>query len=252
MTTPLDRDRFSAIAHATHEICNPISAAKVDRIIGLLELAPGSRALDIGAGKAQILARACNRFELAGVAIERSPLMAAACRDTASRLWRGSVEVLESAAAPACQTFAPASFSLILCIGSSHALGSLDQTLATAHTLLAPGGWLILGEGYWKKEPSPDFLAALDSTRDELSTHAENIERLEASGFVPRWACTASDDEWDEYEWRYSFNIEAHVEKNPTDPEAQAMLKRSRDWRALAQRWGRDTLGFGLYLARKA
>lgn len=249
--TTLDRDRFSAIAHATHEICNPISAAKIDRVLGLLELAPGSRALDIGAGKAHILARACNRFDLAGVALERSPLMAAACRDTASRLWRGTIEVLESDAAPACQASAPASFSLILCIGSSHALESVDRTLTTTHNLLAPGGWLILGEGYWKREPSADFLTALGSTRDELGTHAQNIERLESANFTPRWACTASDDDWDEYEWRYSFNIESHVERNPTDPDAHAMLKRSRDWRTISQRWGRDTLGFGLYLARK-
>ena len=42
----------------------------------------------------------------------------------------------------------------------------------------------------------------------------------------------------------------SHVRANPHDPDAQAMLERIRPWREAYLRWGRDTLGFGLYLFR--
>ena len=60
----MDRDRFSSIAHATHTICNPISSEATDEAIGRLAIASGSRALDIGAGKGEMLARARGWHEI--------------------------------------------------------------------------------------------------------------------------------------------------------------------------------------------
>ena len=62
------------------------------------------------------------------------------------------------------------------------------------------------------------------------------------------WAGVASDDDWDEYEWRYSRSVETFVAENPDDPDAEEMLRKIRTWRDVYLRWGRDTLGFGLYL----
>jgi hypothetical protein len=39
---------------------------------------------------------------------------------------------------------------------------------------------------------------------------------------------------------------------HPDDPDRDAMLKRIRNWRDAYLRWGRSTLGFGLYLFQKA
>ena len=58
----------------------------------------------------------------------------------------------------------------------------------------------------------------------------------------------ASPDEWDEYEWKYSRSIERYALEQPGDPDVPAMLERIRRWRDGYLRWGRDTLGFGVYL----
>lgn len=57
-------------------------------------------------------------------------------------------------------------------------------------------------------------------------------------------------EEWDAYEDQYSRNVEDYVRANPRDPDAESIPPRIRSWREAFLRWGRDTLGFGLYLLR--
>jgi hypothetical protein len=46
-------------------------------------------------------------------------------------------------------------------------------------------------------------------------------------------------------------NIELYAGKHSEDPDVPELLKRIRAWRDTYVRWGRDTLGFGLYLFQK-
>ena len=59
---------------------------------------------------------------------------------------------------------------------------------------------------------------------------------------------TASQDEWDDYEWKYCRSIERYAREQLDDPDNPWMLERIRRWRDGYLRWGRDTLGFGVYL----
>jgi hypothetical protein len=61
-------------------------------------------------------------------------------------------------------------------------------------------------------------------------------------------ATTASQDEWDDYEWKYCRSIERYAREQLDDPDNPWMLERIRRWRDGYLRWGRDTLGFALYL----
>ena len=58
MTDPpsMNRQKFSAIAHRDHDYCNPISAAKIERLLDLLPLDETSRVLDLGCGRAELRA----------------------------------------------------------------------------------------------------------------------------------------------------------------------------------------------------
>ena len=47
---------------------------------------------------------------------------------------------------------------------------------------------------------------------------------------------------------KYSRAIERYVAEQPDDADGPAMLERVRRWRDGYLRWGRDTLGFGVYL----
>jgi hypothetical protein len=124
------------------------------------------------------------------------------------------------------------------------------ETLRVAKRLLRPNGLLLVGEGYWKCEPSAEYLAFMKMSAAEQSTHHGNqISGIE-EGFELLCCSECSLEEWDAYEDQYAHNVEDFVRRNDNDPDAEAMLQRIRPWRQAYLRWGRDTLGFGLYLFR--
>ena len=45
--------------------------------------------------------------------------------------------------------------------------------------------------------------------------------------------------------------IATHARGNPDDPDALAMLERSRTWQSAFEQWGKRTLGFALLLFQK-
>ena len=122
-------------------------------------------------------------------------------------------------------------FDLVICIGSTHASGGYRGAVKTARRLLRAGGMLLVGEGYWKRPPSADYLAFLHATADEHGTHQENQATGRNEGFDLLTCSECSQEEWDAYEEQYAHNVEAHVRANPHAPDADAMLNRIGPWR---------------------
>ena len=72
----------------------------------------------------------------------------------------------------------------------SHAAGwgHLRTTIEKLVALTKPGGQILLGEGYWRIEPSDEYLAALGgASRDEMESYGGTLAVVE-SGFVNRRA----------------------------------------------------------------
>jgi hypothetical protein len=145
----------------------------------------------------------------------------------------------------------PASFDAGICIGSTHALGGYRPTLAALARWVRPGGAVLVGEGYWRREPEPEYLERLGATADEMTTHEETIAAGAAVGLAPAGTWVSSERDWDHYEDLYARTVEVYVATHPEDPDAPAARERIRRWRETYQRWGRDTLGFGLYLFKR-
>jgi hypothetical protein len=73
----------------------------------------------------------------------------------------------------------------------------------------------------------------------------------EEAGLVPICTAVSTEDEWDRYEGLCARAVEDYAAGHPEDPEAEALWKRSRRHREAYEHWGRDTLGFGLYVFQK-
>ncbi|HQU48841.1 MAG TPA: class I SAM-dependent methyltransferase, partial [Casimicrobiaceae bacterium] len=71
----MNADKFSFLAHRDHDYCNPVAAAKIERILDLMEFDAGARALDLGCGRAELALRIVERYGASVVAVERSPFM---------------------------------------------------------------------------------------------------------------------------------------------------------------------------------
>lgn len=240
--------KFSAIAHTNHDVLNPISDAKIERVIDVLRLDERARVLDLGCGKAEVLLRIIERYRCAGVGVDLNPrFIQAARRAASSRVPDADLTLLLGKAE---DQALEANFDVGIAMGCRPFGESYDSTLLGFQRHVRPGGLVILGEGFWAEAPSKEALEFLDATEADQATHADNVLLAGKRGMVPLYACVASEDDWDHYEWRYLAAVERYCDANPTDPDTPAMRARIRTWRDAVLRWLRGALGFGLYVFR--
>lgn len=248
---PLDPQKFTTIAHRDHAFCNPFVPGKVDTVLERMDLAPGSRVLDLGCGKAEMLIRLIERYGCAATGVDCNASFLAEAR--ARSFDRGVTDRLELVEGRADAFGGPkASFDAVLCVGATHAFGGLGPTLGALRGWVKPGGLVLVGEGYWRSRPDPAYLKAIGAKAKDYAGHHRNVEAGLAANLTYLLSVVSSEDDWDFYEGLYNRAVESHCLENPGDPDVEAMRLRIRSWRDAYLRWGRDTLGFGLYLFRAA
>ena len=156
----------SQIAHAGLPFANPMREADADRALGALKLGSGALILDSGCGNGEMLLRALAHDPTwRGLGVDLDPdAIAAAQAAAADRLPGRDVrfEVRDAAEVTG-------RHDAVLNVGSSHVHGGYPGALRVLRGLVADGGTVVLGEGYWREPPSSAFLAALGgATEDEL------------------------------------------------------------------------------------
>ena len=243
----MHRQTYGTIAHPSLRYNNPCSPAKMEELLDLLHLPAQALVLDIGTGKAELLIRLVERYQVSalGLELDASDLQAAR-EQIAARMPPGRLELRQDDA----RTFEPGpqAFDLACCIGACHIYGGIRPTLEHLARLVRPGGKALVGEVYWKQDPAPEYLAALATTREEFQSHADNVAAGVALGLVPIYASTCNEDEWDRFEWLTLHERYRHASLAPDDPGLPALIAELDAWRDIYLRWGRNTLGFGLYL----
>jgi SAM-dependent methyltransferase len=229
----MDRAAVSRIAHGELALYNPLAEADLDEAIELLALPPGARVLDVACGRGEVLRRIAARWEIEGTGYDSDG-------EQIERAKRDSPELnLLVADQPP-----PGPFDLAICVASSHALGGFPEALGRLRDLVKPGGQVLLGEGYWRREPTPEFLDSLGgATAAELPDYGGLFSAAEGAGLTPLWSCVASERDWDRYEWTQVLNAERHGGEQLRE---RAVAARQR----LTLPEGRQTLGFALVLLR--
>src|SRR5262245_46620797 len=193
--------RYYVVAERDHELQNPTSVEKLVLLGERLGLGPGSRVLDIASGRggpALVLART---FGCRVEGIEVAPEFHAAAVERAAaegladrlsfRLGDASLEKLE-----------PGAYDAALCLGATFVYGGLGPTLDALCPCVPPGGYVAVGEPYWRTGPLPDDYEEHDAPYTSLDDTVTSIEshRVSVVGVI-----AASEDDWDRYEtlrWR--------------------------------------------------
>jgi SAM-dependent methyltransferase len=243
----VDSWKFFDITHADHVYCNPLSPARLEELISLLSLPPSAHVLDVGCGRAEMLIRLAERYAIRGVGIDQSPYAIKRARDEAAR--RRSEGSLVFFHQDGAEYFAPqATFDLGVCLGASWIFNGYVPMLRTLARMVKPGGQILVGQPYWIRPPDPAYLVALGHGADFYTTHAENIRAAEREGLAPLIAFCSAPEDWDRYEglqWRAAHN---YSRREPEDPDLVALLSRVGSEREAYLTWGRDTLGWAMYL----
>lgn len=247
----MDRWRYFDITHRDHDIMNPMSSEKLDEMIGLLRLPQGAKVLDIGCGKAEPLVRLAKRYVIDGVGVDPSPGVIAAAKLRAQARVRPPSKVEFQLARGADFQGEPNSFDLTMCVGASFAFSGYRGTLQALAHLTRPQGLILVGEPYWLQDPSPAYLQQGGLQADEFATYAGNVAIALELGLTPLYAVCSSKEDFDRYEWLQVQAAERFALEHPHDPDVPELLQRLRANRDLYLRYGRDTLGWALYLFRK-
>ncbi len=245
----MDTWKYFAITHADHVVCNPASSERLDELVGLLDLAPGARAWEAACGKGELLVRLAERFGIHGLGVDISPYELRVARDrAAARVPAADLQFVEgdAAAHPA----EPASADLAACLGASWIWGGHRGTLRALREAARPGGLVLVGEPYWRHAPEPAYLAAAGVEADDFSTLHGNATIGAEEGLTLLYVLPSTEADWDRYEMLQLRAAERYAGTHADDPDVPELLRRARAEVETYMRWGRDTLGWAIYLFR--
>ena len=110
---------------------------------------------------------------------------------------------------------------------------------------------MIVGEPYWRHEPSVDYLEASGCGRQDFGSHSSNAEAGEQRGTELVHTIVSSKDDWDRYEGLQWYATAEYARTHPDDPDLAALVERVEKAKATYLRWGRDTLGWAIYMFRR-
>ncbi|MGW1177779.1 SAM-dependent methyltransferase [Kitasatospora sp. NPDC002543] len=247
----MDRQHISRLAHAHHPIAAPLADESVARLLDrAMAGAERGRALDLGCGEGAWLLRALAAgpgWRAVGVDLDAAALTRA--REAATAL--GVVRRIGLHHSDAREFTAKEPFDLVLCVGATHAFDGLAPTLAAARGLLAPGGRLLVGEGFWQREPSRPALDGLGAAREDFADLATTTDRVLADGWTPVFGHVSTEQEWDEYEFSWTGSLAEWALDRPDHPGAAAAREAADRHRTGWLHGYRGTLGFVTYLLRR-
>ncbi len=232
----------------------PISAQKADQIICELKLQATYKVVDIGCGEGEFLTRIKKKSsaDCLGIDIDSTCIALAEQKVLQHALGKKLRFLLADVQETQLEKN---SFELAICIGSTHAFGQGETAYANAleqmYDLIKPNGLILVGEGYWKRNPEQDYLNFIGDSVGIYNSHEQNIQQAESRGLIPMYAATSSQDEWDHFEWCFRMKAERLVIAEPDNEVARENLKKVREWNQHYRKFGRTTMGFGFYLYLK-
>ncbi|MFL5993098.1 MAG: SAM-dependent methyltransferase [Streptomyces sp.] len=235
----MNREQISRLAHADHPIKSPLDDDSVRQLLERGIPRGDERVLDFGCGGGEWLLRALSAhpdLHAEGVDIDEGAL--AGARAAATKL--GVEERLDLHHLSAADFASPHSFDLVLSFGATHAFGGLLPTLAAARKHLAPGGRVLIGEGFWDREPSQEAVEMLGEFTDLATT----LDRVTADGWTAVHGHVSTRQELDDYEWACWGSLASWALDHPTDPDSSQVLETATTRRTEWLRVYRDTWGF--------
>lgn len=242
--------RFSTIAHAERTILGPYGPADAEALLDALGLAPGSHALDVGCGKADLLVRLARRG-VRSTGIDRNAAFVAAGRALARDA--GVADLVELRVAETGEDVAglPRDLDLAACMGATQALGGPAVAPGVLAGLVRPGGLVVIGEGYWRVPPEPAWLEEFGVEPDDMLGLEATLARMTAGGLVLVMARESGTGAWDAYEDAYAGAVERWAASSPDDPERHEFLARAAFFRSTWSRWRRGAMGFVTAVLRR-
>lgn len=242
--------RFHEISEKSHWVMNPVSVEKFDLVGQICGVGPDSDVLDLACGKGALLARFAGQCGARGVGVDiHAPFLAEAQRvaedlDLVDKLTFRHAD----AGDPTC---VDGEFDVVSCIGATWIGGGLTGSLQLMRHWLAPGGWLLVGECYWKEVPSDACRTRHSSGEEGFTDLPGTLERFQALDLDLVEMTIASTEEWDRYAASQWLNVSDWLATHSSDPEAGEVRRTRDESRRAYLEEDRRVLGWGIFVLRE-
>jgi hypothetical protein len=239
---------YYAIVEREHDLQNPTSPEKIRLLGERMRLGPGSEVLDVASGRGGPAVLLAHAFGCRITCVERAQDFHEAARERVRDA--GLDDRIELVLADAhAYPVEPERYDAALCLGASFVWDGLAGTLAALTPAVRPGGFVAVGEPYWRRWPLPrDFEP--DPGEDYL-TLRETVARFEQAGLEPVTLIDGSQDDWDRYETLHWLAAQEWLEDNGHDPDAGEIRATVARYRDRYLRWERELVGWAIVVGRK-
>ncbi len=245
--------RFYEIAEKNHRILNPFTPEQLMHLGEICRLEPGMRQLDLACGKGEMLCRWAERFGIQGTGVDISQVFIPAAQNRAEEL--GVASQLEFTLGDAAKYQAePDSYDIVSCIGANWIGGGTRGTLGLIkqkglkHN---PDSLILMGEIFWREEPSDAALAGMGVRRGEWAVGLDGIlEIFEVSGTHLVEMVLATDTDWDRYQSKHWWAFERWMRENTADPEFDELVAFAQKSRLDYFRYERSLCDWGVFVLR--
>jgi len=239
---------WHAVIESRHELQNPTSADKIRLLGERMELGPESRVLDMASGRggpALLLARA---FGCRITSVEQAEEFLTVARE---RVRAAGVDHLVELVQADGREFPleRERYDAALCLGASFVWNGLSGSLAALAPAVAPGGFVAVGEPYWRTWPLPQGFEP--DPGEDFVTLSETVGRFESAGLTVVGLIASSQDDWDRYESLHWLLLEEWLSEHSDDPQSDEFRERGRRHRERYLRWRRDLLGWAIVVGRR-
>ena len=247
----MDMWRFYDITHRRRRVLNPMNSEKLDRLCNDYNLDKGSSVLEIACGKGEHLIRLAALYDIIGVGVDKSPIFLKEARhQKESRVPGANITFIEKDGADY-RTEDGSLFDMTACIGAEWIFGGRHNTLKAISDMTEVGGLVTLGTIHWMQDPADGYLEFTGLKREDYGSYEDNVRLGEDMGLECIHTVMSSKDDWDQYEtmtwWAADEPFKDHPD-DPDNPQIREMLGKDKE---AYIRWGRDLLGWGIYVYRK-
>jgi len=243
----MDAYNYLAITHANTRFCSPLSSKMVEQVSEMLGLKPGSRVLDLGCGKAEMMIRLASRWQIHGVAVDPSPHYIQAAHEAMAEFCPGGDLHLHEAE-PLAFAGDGNPWDVVLCINAARQMNGYRSALREIQRYVEPGGLIVMGAYYWDDVPQPELASALDLELGDAD-YDSRIQTGIEEGLVPVYAVPATQGDLDHYHWVQVYAAEQYCAEHTDSPEIDFLREQTQIMRD-SYRKVRESLGFGIFLFR--
>ncbi|MDF6020818.1 methyltransferase domain-containing protein [Streptomyces sp. JH34] len=243
----MDLPRIFTVRESSHRIHNPFTPGKLAALGQALHLAPRTRVLDLASGSGEMLCTWARDHGVTGTGVDISTVFTEQARARAAEL--GVADQVSFVHGDAVGHVSDEPVDLAACLGATWIGNGAAGTIELLGRSLRPGGLMLIGEPYWRREvPDEETARACHAgSKAEFRLLPELVEQFGDLGYDVVEMVLADGHSWDRYQAAQWLNLRRWLDRNPDDELAAEVRSELTTEPARYTRYQREYLGWGVF-----